>query len=178
MTGLGIPPQTIGETIGVVKAYTTRVGDGPFPTEQKNEVGDLLQSRGAEVGVTTKRKRRCGWLDLVLLRYTSMVNGYTAICLTKLDILDTFDDIEVAVGYKLNGVKVEHFPGSISDLASVEVEYDTVPGWKTCTENVREFSELPENAQKYVRYIEQYLTVPVKWVGVGKGRESIINVPE
>lgn len=178
MTGLGIPPQTIGETIGVVKAYTTRVGDGPFPTEQKNDVGDLLQSRGAEVGVTTKRKRRCGWLDLVLLRYTSMVNGYTALCLTKLDILDTFEEIEVAVGYKLNGVKVEHFPGSISDLASVEVEYDTVPGWQTCTENVREFNELPENAQKYIRYIEQYLTVPVKWVGVGKGRESIINVPE
>lgn len=178
LTGLGLPPQTIGEVIGVVKAYTTRVGDGPFPTEQKNDVGDLLQSRGAEVGVTTKRKRRCGWLDLVLLRYTSMVNGYTALCLTKLDILDTFDEIQVGVGYKLNGVHVEHFPGSISDLALVEVEYETLSGWKTSTENVREFNELPENAQKYVRFIEKYLAVPVQWIGVGKGRESIINVPE
>lgn len=178
LTGLGLPPQTIGEVIGVVKAYTTRVGDGPFPTEQKNEIGDKLQSRGAEIGVTTKRKRRCGWLDLVLLNYTSLVNGYTAICLTKLDILDTFTEIQVATGYKLNGVSVEHFPGSISDLAQVEVEYATLPGWNTSTENVRQFNELPENAQKYVRFIEKYLSVPVQWIGVGKGRESIIAVPE
>lgn len=178
LTGLGLPPQTIGEVIGVVKAYTTRVGDGPFPTEQKNDTGDLLQSRGAEIGVTTKRKRRCGWLDLVLLRYTSMINGYTGICLTKLDILDTFDEIKVGVGYKINGQHVEHFPGSLSDLANVEVEYETLLGWKTTTENVREFNELPENAQRYVRFIEKYLSVPVQWIGVGKGRESIIVVPE
>lgn len=98
LTGLGLPPQTIGDIIGVVKAYTTRVGDGPFPTEQLNEVGETLQSIGQEIGVTTKRKRRCGWLDLVLLKYTKLVNGYTEICLTKLDILDTFKEIKVAVG--------------------------------------------------------------------------------
>lgn len=177
LTGLGLPPQAIGEVIGVVKAYTTRVGDGPFPTEQKNDVGELLQTRGGEIGVTTKRKRRCGWLDLVLLKYTSMVNGYTALCLTKLDILDVLDELKIGIAYKKNGEKLEHFPGSISDLYGVEVDYVTLPGWKTSTENVRDFKELPENAQKYVRYIEQYLDTLVRWVGVGKGRESIINVP-
>lgn len=177
LTGLGLPPQTIGEVIGVVKAYTTRVGDGPFPTEQLNEIGELLQTRGFEVGVTTKRKRRCGWLDIPLLKYTSLVNGYTCICLTKLDILDTLDEIKVGVAYRrVNGEKLDHFPGTIAELGSIEVEYATLPGWKTCTEGMRDFKELPENAQKYVRFIEKELSVPVRWVGVGKGRESIINV--
>uniref|UniRef100_T1P7V6 Adenylosuccinate synthetase n=1 Tax=Musca domestica TaxID=7370 RepID=T1P7V6_MUSDO len=177
LTGLGLPPQTIGEVIGVVKAYTTRVGDGPFPTEQLNEVGDLLQTRGFEVGVTTKRKRRCGWLDLPLLKYTSLVNGYTCICLTKLDILDTLEEIKVAVAYKrANGDKLDHFPGTVAELATIEVDYAVLPGWKTCTENIRDFKELPENAQKYVRFMESELGVPIRWVGVGKGRESIINV--
>lgn len=176
LTGLGLPPQAIGDIIGVVKAYTTRVGDGPFPTEQLNDVGDLLQTRGAEIGVTTKRKRRCGWLDLPLLHYTGIVNGYTAICLTKLDILDTMAEIKVGVGYKIDGVKTDIYPGSISDLAKVEVEYKTLPGWQASTTNVREFQQLPRQAQAYVRFIEKELQVPVRWVGVGKGRESIINV--
>lgn len=111
----------IGEVIGVVKAYTTRVGDGPFPTELKDEIGDLMQTRGGEIGVTTKRKRRCGWLDLVLLQYTNMINGYTALCLTKLDILDTLPELKLAVGYTLNGKKIEYFPSTASDLSQVEV---------------------------------------------------------
>ncbi|EDW24684.1 GL24277 [Drosophila persimilis] len=177
LTGLGLPPQTIGEVIGVVKAYTTRVGDGPFPSEQLNEIGDLLQTRGFEVGVTTKRKRRCGWLDIPLLRYTSLVNGYTCICLTKLDILDTLPEIKVAVSYKkANGDKLDHFPGTIAELGNIEVEYAVLPGWQTSTEHIRNFKELPENAQHYVRFLEKELSVPVRWVGVGKGRESIINV--
>jgi len=197
LTGLGLPPQTIGEVIGVVKAYTTRVGDGPFPTEQLNvsgilvnplynvaynilffqEIGDLLQTRGFEIGVTTKRKRRCGWLDIPLLKYTSLVNGYTCICLTKLDILDTLPEIKVAVGYKKpSGEKLDHFPGTIAELGSIEVEYAVLPGWQTSTEHIRNFKELPENAQSYVRFLESELSVPVRWVGVGKGRESIINV--
>lgn len=177
LTGLGLPPQTIGEVIGVVKAYTTRVGDGPFPTEQLNEFGELLQTRGFEVGVTTKRKRRCGWLDIPLLRYTSLVNGYTCICLTKLDILDTLPEIKVGVAYRRpNGDKLDHFPGTIAELATIEVEYAVLPGWQTCTENIRDFKDLPENAQKYVRFLEKELSVPIRWVGVGKGRESIINV--
>lgn len=205
LTGLGLPPQAIGDIIGVVKAYTTRVGDGPFPTEQLNEVGELLQTKGGEIGVTTKRKRRCGWLDLALLKYTNMVNGYTAICLTKLDILDTMPEIKVGVryvhsicsmliahcswnvfllfyyfvrlhSYKLNGSPISHYPGSISDLTNVEVVYETLPGWQQSTEGVRTFADLPANAQKYVRFIETQLGVPVKWVGVGKGRESIIKI--
>ncbi|VEN50858.1 unnamed protein product [Callosobruchus maculatus] len=120
-TGLGIPPHRIGEIIGVVKAYTTRVGDGPFPTELPNDIGDLLQSRGAEIGVTTKRKRRCGWLDVFLLKYTNMINGYTALCVTKLDILDTLPEIKLAVGYSLRGKKIDYFPSNVSDLAAVEV---------------------------------------------------------
>ncbi|XP_067618025.1 adenylosuccinate synthetase [Eurosta solidaginis] len=177
LTGLGLPPQTIGEVIGVVKAYTTRVGDGPFPTEQLNEIGDLLQTRGAEIGVTTKRKRRCGWLDIPLLKYTSLVNGYTSICLTKLDILDTLPEIKVAVAYKrANGETLDHFPGTIAQLSEISVEYATLAGWQESTENIRNFKELPENAQKYVRFLENELKVPVQWVGVGKGRESIINI--
>lgn len=177
LTGLGLPPQTIGEVIGVVKAYTTRVGDGPFPAEQLNEIGDLLQTRGVEFGVVTKRKRRCGWLDIPLLKYTSLVNGYTCICLTKIDVLDTLEELKVAVAYKRpNGEKLDHFPGTIAELENIEVEYAVLPGWKTSTENVRDFKDLPVNAQNYVRFLEKELSVPIRWVGVGKGRESIINI--
>ncbi|XP_019868441.1 adenylosuccinate synthetase [Aethina tumida] len=173
-TGLGIAPMRIGEVIGVVKAYTTRVGDGPFPTELKDEIGDLMQTRGGEIGVTTKRKRRCGWLDLVLLQYTNMINGYTALCLTKLDILDTLPELKLAVGYTLNGKKIEYFPSTASDLSQVEVEYITMPGWQKSTEDVRSFDDLPDNAKNYVNKIHELLDVPVRWIGVGKGRESII----
>lgn len=176
LTGLGLPPQTIGEVIGVVKAYTTRVGDGPFPTELHDEIGSLLQKRGGEIGVTTQRVRRCGWLDLALLRYTAMVNGYTSICVTKLDILDTLKEIKVAVSYKLHGEDINYFPGSISDLGQVVVNYITMPGWLQSTENVRDFNELPAQAQDYIRLIQNDLGIPVRWIGVGKGRESIINV--
>ncbi|XP_058060861.1 adenylosuccinate synthetase-like [Anopheles bellator] len=176
LTGLGLPPQSIGEVVGVVKAYTTRVGDGPFPTELKDEIGSLLQKRGGEIGVTTQRIRRCGWLDLALLRYTSMVNGYTVVCLTKLDILDTLAKIKVAVSYKLNGKEIDYFPGSITDLEQVEVNYKTMDGWLKSTENVRDFAELPSRAQEYIKFIEDNIGVPVKWIGVGKDRESIICV--
>ncbi|KAK9693584.1 Adenylosuccinate synthetase [Popillia japonica] len=175
-TGLGLDPSSIGDVIGVVKAYTTRVGDGPFPTELHDEIGELLQSKGHEYGVTTKRKRRCGWLDVFLLQYTNMINGYTAICLTKLDILDTLKEIKLAVGYTLNGKMLESFPSSAAQLANVQVEYVTMPGWQTCTEGVRTFNDLPLNARKYVEKIEEILEVPVKWIGVGKGRESIITI--
>ncbi|KAL3285745.1 hypothetical protein HHI36_000272 [Cryptolaemus montrouzieri] len=159
-TGLGLPPSRVGDVIGVVKAYTTRVGDGPFPTERKDEIGELLQSRGAEIGVTTKRKRRCGWLDLVLLKYTNMINGYSCICLTKLDILDQFSEVKLAVGYTLHGKKIEYFPSNASDLEKVEIEYLTMPGWKQCTENIRNFKDLPENARNYIAKIEEILDVP------------------
>ncbi|XP_037294011.1 adenylosuccinate synthetase [Manduca sexta] len=175
-TGLGVPPRVLGAVLGVVKAYTTRVGDGPFPTELHDETGRLLQDRGHEVGVTTKRVRRCGWLDLVVVRYTAMVNGYTSLCLTKLDILDTLKEIKVGVAYKLNGKKIDYFPSSMTELSNVEVEYITLPGWACSIEDVRELSKLPEQAKNYVKAIEDFLQIPVKYIGVGQGRESIISV--
>ncbi|XP_053315107.1 adenylosuccinate synthetase isozyme 2 [Spea bombifrons] len=174
-TGLGIPPQSIGEVYGVVKAYTTRVGIGAFPTEQNNEIGDLLQTRGHEFGVTTGRRRRCGWLDLVLLRYAHMINGFTALALTKLDILDVFPEIKVGVSYKIEGKTIPHFPANQEVLNKAEVEYETLPGWNKDTSNARTFEELPENAKKYVQFIEETLGVPIKWIGVGKSRESMIQ---
>ncbi|NXE22309.1 PURA2 synthetase, partial [Ardeotis kori] len=175
-TGLGMPPQNVGEVYGVVKAYTTRVGIGAFPTEQDNEIGELLQLRGKEFGVTTGRKRRCGWLDLVLLRYAYMINGFTALALTKLDILDVFPEIKIGVAYKLDGEIIPHFPANQEVLNKVEVQYETLPGWDTDISNARTFDELPVNAQNYVRFIEMELGVPVKWIGVGKSRESMIQL--
>ncbi|XP_034940912.1 adenylosuccinate synthetase [Chelonus insularis] len=175
-TGLGLPPSTIGEVIGVVKAYTTRVGDGPFPTELRDSTGELLQSRGHEVGVTTNRKRRCGWLDLALLKFTGMVNGYTSICLTKLDILDTLPEIKICIGYRINGNNIDYFPSTVSELSRVEPIYETFEGWNVPTEGVRSLDKLPLNARRYVKTIEDHLGIPVKWIGVGAGRESIITL--
>ncbi|XP_055969715.1 adenylosuccinate synthetase isozyme 1 [Sorex fumeus] len=175
-TGLGIPPQNVGEVYGVVKAYTTRVGIGAFPTEQINEIGDLLQNRGHEWGVTTGRKRRCGWLDLVILRYAHMVNGFTALALTKLDILDALDELKVGVSYKLNGKRIPHFPANQEILQKVEVEYETLPGWKADTTGARKWADLPPQAQNYIRFVENHVGVAVKWVGVGKSRESMIQL--
>lgn len=173
-TGLGIPPRLIGDVYGVVKAYTTRVGDGPFPTEQLNEIGEFLQKTGHEFGVTTGRARRCGWLDIPLLRYTNMVNGYTSIALTKLDILDDLDEIKIGVEYLKNGEKVHHFPSSEQEFHGLEVEFITLPGWKTSIANCKTFESLPTNTQNYVQKIEELLRVPVKWIGVGQSRDAII----
>ncbi|XP_071962279.1 adenylosuccinate synthetase isozyme 1-like isoform X2 [Antedon mediterranea] len=175
MTGLGIPACSIGEVYGVTKAYTTRVGDGAFPTELSNELGDTLQQRGREFGVTTKRKRRCGWMDTVLLTYTRMINGFTALAMTKLDILDVFEELKIGVSYQHNGKNLDSFPAHQDILKEVVVEYITMPGWKTCTEGIRSFDELPANAQAYIKKVEELIKCPIKWVGVGKSRESIIT---
>lgn len=175
-TGLGMPPQNVGEVYGVVKAYTTRVGIGAFPSEQNNDIGELLQTRGKEVGVTTGRKRRCGWLDLVLVKYALMINGFTALAVTKLDILDVFPEIKIGVGYKVNNEPIPYFPANQEVLHKVEVQYETLPGWNSNTSSARTFEQLPENAQKYIRFIEEFLKVPVKWIGVGKSRESMIQL--
>uniref|UniRef100_A0A9J8AI07 Adenylosuccinate synthetase n=2 Tax=Cyprinus carpio TaxID=7962 RepID=A0A9J8AI07_CYPCA len=175
-TGLGVPPSHVGRVYGVVKAYTTRVGVGAFPTEQDNDTGDLLQSRGREFGVTTGRRRRCGWLDLVLVRYAHMVNGFSAIALTKLDILDTLPEIKIGIAYTVDGKPLPSFPANMDVLTKVQVTYETFPGWCCSTEGVRSFDELPSQAQAYIRFIENFLQVPVKWVGVGKSRESMIKL--
>ncbi|KAH8698747.1 adenylosuccinate synthetase AdB [Talaromyces proteolyticus] len=175
--GLALNPFKIKDVIGVVKAYTTRVGSGPFPSEQLNEYGEKLQSAGREFGVTTGRKRRCGWFDLVLCRYSLAVNHYTALNLTKLDILDDFDEIKVAIAYKLpDGTRVEDsYPADPDVLQKVEVEYITLPGWKSNTMGATKYEDLPENARKYVEYIEKGLDgVPVKWIGTGPAREHMI----
>ncbi|OXB59489.1 hypothetical protein ASZ78_008314 [Callipepla squamata] len=162
-TGLGVPPQHVGDVYGVVKAYTTRVGIGAFPTEQINEIGDLLQSRGHEWGVTTGRKRRCGWLDLVILKYAHMINGFTALALTKLDILDVLDEIKIGVAYKLGGKRIPYFPANQEILQKVEVEYETMPGWKTDTTGARKWEDLPPKAQNYIRCVENHVGVPVTY---------------
>lgn len=177
LTGLGIPPKAIKNIYGVVKAYTTRVGEGPFPTEQLNEDGEKLQNIGAEYGVTTGRKRRCGWLDLVVLKYSTLINGYTSLNITKLDVLDTFKDIKVGVSYSLNGHKLNSFPEDLNKLGKVEVEYVTLPGWEQDITQIKKYDELPENAKKYLKFIEDYLGVPIEWVGTGPGRESMLSKP-
>jgi len=177
-TGLGIPPKMVGDVYGVVKAYTTRVGDGPFPTELLDATGDFLQKEGHEFGVTTGRPRRCGWLDIPLLRYTNTVNGYTALALTKTDILDKLDEIKIGVNYVKEGKVLNHYPSSAKQFEGVEVEYITMPGWKESIVDVRDFSKLPANAKNYVLKIEELLGVPVRWVGVGQSRDSMIFRPD
>ena len=175
-TGLGIPPTKIKEIFGVVKAYTTRVGAGPFPTEQLNEVGEHLQNVGHEWGVTTGRKRRCGWLDLVVVNYSTAINGYTALNITKLDILDQLPEIKVGVAYKFNGETINTFPEDLLVVEQVEVVYKTFPGWKSSTSNCRKFEDLPAEAQTYLRFIEEFTGVPIKWIGVGPARDEMIVV--
>lgn len=175
-TGLSIPTVAVGPIYGVAKAYCTRVGDGPFPTELHDDTGDLLQNLGHEVGVTTKRKRRCGWLDLVLLKYTNRLNAYTALALTKLDVLSTLDEIKVGKAYWLDGKLLAWPPTNAYNLSRVQVEYETLPGWKKDISDVRKFEDLPKEAQEYVNFIRKQVGVPIKWIGVGQKRDAIIQL--
>jgi len=174
-TGLGIAPSQIGEVIGVVKAYTTRVGEGPFPTECLDKIGDRIREVGREFGTTTGRPRRCGWLDITQLRYTQQLNNMTDIAVTKLDVLSGFEEIKVGVKYILDGKEILSVPAHVNDLARVKVEYLTLPGWKEDISNVRTWDELPENAKRYIELIERLLEVPIAWIGVGPGREAIVE---
>ncbi|KXS20690.1 Adenylosuccinate synthetase [Gonapodya prolifera JEL478] len=176
-TGLGLPPKSIGKVIGVVKAYTTRVGAGPFPTEQLNEVGEHLQTVGAEFGVTTGRKRRCGWLDAAVLRWSHMINGYDSINLTKLDILDGLPTLRIGIAYKhrATGQVYETFPADLHLLEECDVIYEELPGWKESIGGCKSWDALPENARKYVERIEQLVGVNVEYIGVGVSRDSMIT---
>ncbi|TYJ54978.1 adenylosuccinate synthetase [Cryptococcus floricola] len=176
ISGLGIPPFALKKVVGVIKAYTTRVGGGPFPTEQLNPVGETLQEVGAEYGTVTGRRRRCGWLDLVVMKYSTLINGYTSLNLTKLDVLDGFDEIKIATGYKIDGVEIEGFPADLDRLAQVEVQYTTLPGWKTDISNVKKYEDFPENAKKYIAFIDEYLGVKTQYVGVGPGRDQNVII--
>ncbi|KAF1920410.1 Adenylosuccinate synthetase [Ampelomyces quisqualis] len=174
LTGLTLGWQSLKEVIGVVKAYTTRVGSGPFPTEQLNEFGEKLQSVGHEVGVTTGRKRRCGWLDLVVVKHSHACNDYTSINLTKLDVLDDFEELKIATAYSLNGQRLQGFPSNPDMLAQVEVTYETLPGWKKPTTGAKSYTDLPLAARKYIEFIENFIHVKVKWIGVGPARDDMI----
>lgn len=174
-TGLGIPPRSIGDVVGVVKAYTTRVGQGPFPTELVGGDGDILLKKGHEYGTTTARPRRCGWLDTFMLGYTNAVNGYTQICLTKLDIMSYFEKILIGVAYVVRGRRMTYYPASLKLLGEVEVVYEELEGWKGFDiTGARVFEDLPANAQKYVLRIEELIGVPIKYIGVGPSRDAII----
>eukprot|EP00177_Eucheuma_denticulatum_P000444 GFKZ01000771.1.p1 GENE.GFKZ01000771.1~~GFKZ01000771.1.p1 ORF type:complete len:461 (+),score=62.46 GFKZ01000771.1:108-1385(+) len=174
-TGLGLPPRAIGDVVGVVKAYTTRVGQGPFPTELLDENGVILQQQGHEYGTTTQRPRRCGWLDTFMLQYTNAINGYTQICLTKLDVLSHLDKLYIGIAYKVRGREMTYYPASLKLLGEAEVVYEEMEGWKGVDiTGVRKFEELPQNAKDYVLKAEQLIGVPIKYIGVGPSRDAMI----
>lgn len=175
-TGLGIPPTSITSVTGVVKAYSTRVGNGPFPTEQLHEVGERLRSTGGEYGATTGRPRRCGWLDLVSLAYSVRINGIERIAMTKLDVLDDFDEIKVCTGYTLNGKKVTGFPTDVQTLEAVELEYRVFKGWKSKTSDVRSYGKLPARARTYIEAIGKILRTKIWMVSVGARRDQTLTV--
>jgi len=172
--GLGIPPRYITNVVGVTKAYTTRVGAGPLPTEIHDTESDVYK-RFAETAATTGRTRRVGWLDLEIVRTAVQLSGVTELCLTKLDVLSGLDEIQVCIGYKLNGQSVRYADVDAYGLSEVELAYKTVKGWEEDISQARSFEELPVNAQNYVRIVEESAEVPVKWIGVGPEREATIR---
>jgi len=171
-TGLGIAPHKIGEVYGVFKAYCTRVGSGPFPTELLDDTGKLLRDRGYEYGSVTKRPRRCGWIDLVALRYAIMLNGVTKLVMMKSDVLDPFDTIKACVAYEANGKKTEDLPFNLSD--NVKPIYVELPGWKTDMTNMKSEDEFPEEFNSYLAFLEEELGIPIALVSVGPSREQTI----
>jgi adenylosuccinate synthase len=175
LTGTGLPVSCIDRVIAVVKAYTTRVGEGPMPTEDKDEVGESLRTKGGEFGATTGRPRRCGWLDLVGVRYSMSLNGVDAIALTKLDVLTGLNEIKVCTTYDLNGTKTDVFNASAHVLEECRPTYETLPGWSEDISGCATFEALPEAAQNYVRYIEERAGAPIKLIGVGPDRNQTID---
>lgn len=172
-TGTGVPPHRMDRVMGVMKAYTTRVGEGPLPTEDQH-VSDMLHSLGREFGATTGRARRCGWFDAVATRYSSMINGIDELAITNLDGLDELDPIRVCVAYRLNGKRLEVPPSDAAQFANCEPVYRELPGWKQSTQNARKFSQLPKNARDYVKYISRLTGVRLSIVSVGPGRAQTI----
>jgi adenylosuccinate synthase len=173
-TGLGIPPTAINKIVGIVKAYTTRVGNGPFPTELDNETGESLRLAGAEYGATTGRPRRCGWLDLVALKYSQMINGFTDIALTKLDVLNDRTEISVCIGYEVNGKRLKNFPVDIPTLEKVQPVYQTVKGWNCSLAGIRDYNDLPAKAKDYIKLIEETVGAAVTIISTSPDRDDTI----
>jgi adenylosuccinate synthase len=173
-TGLGIPPTAINSVVGVVKAYSTRVGNGPFPSELSDATGELLRKTGGEYGATTGRPRRCGWLDIVSLRYSLRINGIQKIAITKLDVLDQFDEIKVCVGYTVGDKKLQNFPTDLRMLEMVQPQYRTFKGWKSTTSDVRSYGKLPVRARAYIEAMASLLQTKIWMVSVGARRDQTL----
>ncbi len=181
--GAGLGPRAIGYVLGITKAYTTRVGNGPFPTEQVNEIGEKLGTRGREFGTVTGRKRRCGWFDATMVRQAVRVGGIDGIALTKLDVLDGFDELAIGVGYTLPGAgsggkRIDHFPAGAAEQAALEPVYERFPGWSESTRGARSWAELPAQAIKYIRRIEELIGAPVALLSTSPEREDTILVTD
>lgn len=174
--GVGIGPTAIDAVLGVVKAYTTRVGNGPLPTEAAPEVAQRIRDLGGEFGATTGRPRRCGWFDAVVVRYAVRINGLTGLAVTKLDVLDTFAEIPIAVGYRLDGESIDSMPADVESIGRVEPVYETVPGWQKELTEVRRLADLPSAARAYVDRLQDLAGAPVRYVSVGTRRDQIIEV--
>ena len=174
--GAGIGPKEITGVIGIVKAYTTRVGRGPFPTELFDEIGDTIQKKGAEFGATTGRKRRCGWLDIVLLRNAARLNGLTGLVITKLDVLDGLESLKICTGYEYNGETLNDFPANLKTLEACKPVFETFPGWSEDISDIRKLENLPKNARHYLDRIEELLETSIDIVSVGPGRDETIIV--
>ncbi|KAK4473521.1 hypothetical protein MN116_002882 [Schistosoma mekongi] len=178
-TGLGLSPYRVGSVYGVIKAYTTRVGSGPFPTELLDGIGEYIQRKGSEWGVTTKRMRRIGWLDTVVIRYAHIINHFNALALTKIDVLDGLKEVKIARAYvdPETGHELNSFPADSFILSRVVVIYETLPGWETSTQNCRVYDELPPTAKTFIETVEKLLNIPIRWIGTGASRDSIIIRP-
>ncbi|MCG9884765.1 MAG: adenylosuccinate synthase [Cyanobacteria bacterium] len=176
--GAGVGPTIVDRVIGVAKAYTTRVGEGPFPTEDLAEVGEHLGDRGAEFGTTTGRKRRCGWFDAVIGRYAVRINGLDCLAITKLDVLDELDEIKVCVAYDIDGQRCDHFPRGAHQFAKCTPIYETVPGWKTSTSHCRSLDDLPKAALNYLKFLAELMDVPIAIVSLGASRDQTIVVED
>ncbi len=176
-TGLGIPPTSINRIVGIVKAYSTRVGNGPFPTELEDATGERLRSIGSEFGATTGRPRRCGWLDLVALRYTSTINGFTELAITKLDVLSGMPSLEVCTHYKIDNKTTDRFPIDIQTLENVRPAYKTFNGWDDDITDIQDFADLPIAAKEYLSFISDFLSVPISMVSTGPKREQTMVLP-
>lgn len=174
-TGAGVGPKLIDEVIGVVKAYVTRVGSGPFVTEISSEVGDYLREKGGEYGATTGRPRRCGWFDCVVLKYSTLINSFTQLAITKLDVLDELPALKICTGYKYGDKTIDYVPSDMKVLEMCTPTYEELPGWQSDTTSVKTYDELPNNAKKYVEFISKQCGVPIKMISIGAERGKIIK---
>ena len=172
--GAGCGPDTIKYILGIVKAYTTRVGEGPFPTELKNEIGNKIGKRGKEFGTVTNRKRRCGWFDAVLVKQSCIISGTKGIALTKIDVLDEIKDLYICVAYKLNGKKIDYFPSSLQDQTQVKPVYKKFKGWLANTSGIKKWNDLPKNTKKYIKFIKDYCGVKISSISTSPKREDTI----